>query len=79
MLACLQGTLITQDVFVGIFFAVGPLFAKSSIQEPGKLSFVCSGYSLASGYAEEVHRAVSPQQKAAADLQKEAAPHGMSP
>mmetsp|Transcript_16111 Transcript_16111/g.43925 ORF Transcript_16111/g.43925 Transcript_16111/m.43925 type:complete len:659 (+) Transcript_16111:144-2120(+) len=29
------GTLITQDVFVGIFFAVGPLFAKSSIQEPG--------------------------------------------
>ncbi|KAF5828304.1 Sodium/hydrogen exchanger family-domain-containing protein [Dunaliella salina] len=29
------GTLITQDVFVGIFFAVGPLFAKSSVQEPG--------------------------------------------
>ena len=29
------GTLITQDVFVGIFFAVGPLFAKSSIQQSG--------------------------------------------
>lgn len=33
-----QGTLITQDVFVGVFFAVGPLFARSSMRKGGEWS-----------------------------------------